>query len=161
MTADRPPEHGHVRPPVALGLATAAFGALVICGLGVTSLILDRDVIPVPGLGQIPGVLGTMFAIGAFALVVWLAVSRPHPSYGAAALAAVAALLAYPLGVWFGAVIGGSDLAAAAGAAGSVLLSWFAVVIALSAFACAWGAVALVRTDARRPRWPWEDPDDE
>ncbi|WP_442574696.1 hypothetical protein ACSBPH_12705 [Microbacterium sp. F51-2R] len=161
MTADRPPEHGHVRPLVALGLVTAAFGALVICGLGVTSLLLDQDVIAVPGLGQVPGVIGTIFAIGAFALVVWLAIRRPQPSYWSAALAAVVTLLAYPLGVWFGAVVTGADLAAAAGAAGAVVTSWFGLVIALAAFACAWAAVALVRTNARRPRWPWEDPDDE
>ena len=161
MTADRPPEHGHVRPLVALGLVTAAFGALVICGLGVTSLLLNEDVIPVPGLGQIPGVLGTIFAVAAFALVVWLTVSRRHASYWGSAIAAIAAVLAYPVGVWFGAVIGGEDLAAAAGAAGAVLTSWFGLVIALSAFVCAWAGVALVRTNARRPRWPWEDPDDE
>ncbi|QIG38608.1 hypothetical protein G5T42_03150 [Microbacterium sp. 4R-513] len=161
MTADRPPEHGHVRPLVALGLVTAAFGALVICALGVTSLLLDEDVIAVPGLGQIPGVLGTVSAIGAFALAVWLTIRRAHPSYWGAAIAAVAAVMAYPLGVWFGALLGGADLAAAAGAAGGVLTSWVGVVIAASAFACAWAGVALVRTNARRPRWPWEDPDDE
>ena len=140
---------------------TAAFGALVICALGVTSLVLDQDVIAVAGLGQVPGVIGTVFAIGAFAIVVWLTVSRPHPSYWGAGIAAVVTALAYPLGVWFGAVISGADLAAAAGAAGGVLISWFGFVIALAAFACSWAGVALVRTNARRPRWPWEDPEDE
>jgi len=161
MTADRPPEHGHVRPLVALGLVTAAFGALVICALGVTSLVLDQDVIAVPGLGQVPGWIGMIFSIAAFALVVWLTISRPRPSYGGAAVAAVVTVLAYPLGVWFGAVAGGADLAAATGAAGGILTSWFGLVIALAAFVCAWAGVALVRTNARRPRWPWEDPDDE
>ena len=49
MTADRSSEPGHVRPLVALGLATTAFIALLIFGLGMTSLVLDQDVIAVRG----------------------------------------------------------------------------------------------------------------
>jgi hypothetical protein len=140
---------------------TAAFVAVVIFGLGMTSLLLDQDVIAVRGLGQVPGVIGTIFAVGAFMLGLWLTIRRPQPSYAGAALTAVGVGLAYPLGVWFGALLQGEDLARAAGAAAGVLLSWFAVVIGASGFVCAWAGVALVRTNARRPRWRWEDPDDE
>jgi hypothetical protein len=161
MSADPPGEPGHVQPLVALGLVTAAFVALVIFGLGMTSLALNADVIAVPGLGQIPGILGTVFATGAFAAVMAIALRRPHPSYWAAPVAAVAVLLGYALGVWIGAVGGGTDLAAATAAVAGVLTSWFGLVIAGAALVCGWGGIALVRTRASRPRWPWEDPYDE
>ncbi|MFH8252176.1 hypothetical protein ACH3VR_17555 [Microbacterium sp. B2969] len=161
MTVDRPPEHGHVRPAVALGLTTAGFVALLIFGLGMTSLYLDEDVLAVPGLGQAPGITGTIFATGGFALCVGVGTRHPHPSYWLAAVTTLVVALAYPLGVWFGAVTSGADVAAATKAAGGVLTSWFGLVVAASALICSWSAVALVRTSARRPRWPWENPDDE
>lgn len=159
--ADRPPEHRPVRPLVALGLATAAFIALLIFGLGMTSLLLDQNVIAVRGLGQIPGVVGTTLATAGFAATTWIAVRRATPSFWGAALSAVVAFLCYGVGVWIAAVSGGADLAAATRAAGGVLTSWFGVVIAGAALVSSWGAIALVRTRAERPRWPWEDPDDE
>jgi hypothetical protein len=160
MAADRAPEPDRVRPSVALWLTTAGFVALLIFGLGMTSLALDEDVIAVPGLGQIPGVIGTVLATGAFCATLAIALRHRHPSYWTAAIAAVVVGLAFPLGVWIGAVAGGADLAAAAGAAGGLLTSWFGVVTAAVAFVCAWAGVALIRTRAQRPRWPWEDADD-
>lgn len=152
---------GPVRPLVALGLATAGFVALLIAGLGVTSLLLDAEVIGVPGLGQFPGILATALAVAGFAgsLALWL--RRRHPSYLGALVCGAVPYLAYVLGVWFGAVVAGADLAAAAAAAGAVAASWFGVVIAGAGFVSGWGGIALVRTRARRPRWPWEDPFDE
>ena len=161
MTETSRPEGGPVRPIVALGLAVAAFVALLICGLGVVSLLLDQDVLAVPGLGQIPGILGTAFTTAGFAVSLGLWLRRPHPSFWGAVVAALVCVLAYMFGVWCGAVLGGADLAAAAAAAGGVVTSWFGVVIAASGAICAWGGIALVRTRAQRPRWPWEDPFDE
>ncbi|MEU1971661.1 hypothetical protein ABZ477_08385 [Microbacterium sp. NPDC019599] len=161
MSADRAPQPGHVRPLVALGFATAAFVALLIFGLGMLSLLLDEDVIAVPGLGQLPGIVATIAATGAFALSLWIALRRQHPPLRGAVVTAVATALAYPAGVWFGALLADEALGDAARAAGGVFLSWFEVVIALAALACSWGGIALVRTDASRPRWPWEDPFDE
>ena len=146
---------------VALGLSIAAFVALLIFGLGMVSLLLDQDVLGVPGLGQVPGILGTVFTTAGFALSLGLWLRRPHPSYWGAAVAALTCLLSYSFGVWFGAVFAGADLAAAVAAAGGVVTSWFGVVIAASGAICAWGGIALVRTRAQRPRWPWEDPFDE
>ena len=45
-------------------------------------------------------------------------------------------------------------------AAGAFATSWFAVVLASTALIAGWTAVALVRTRAGRPRWPWEDRSD-
>ena len=145
---------------VALAFATAAFVALLIFGLGMTSLVLDEDVIAVRGLGQVPGITGTIAATGAFALSLWIALWRQPPLWGAA-VTMIATALAYPVGVWFGALLGDAALGTAASAAGGVLLSWFEIAIAVSAFVCAWAGIALTRTRASRPRWPWEDPFDE
>ena len=59
------------------------------------------------------------------------------------------------------ALLAEAELGTAASAAWGVLLSWFEVVIAVAAFVCAWAGIALTRTHASRPRWPWEDPFDE
>ena len=161
MTESSQHEGGPVRPLVALGLSVAAFVALLIFGLGMVSLLLDQDVLRVPGLGQVPGILGTALSTAGFALSLGLWLRRPHPSFWGAALAAVVCVLAYLFGVWFGAVLAGADLAAAAAAAGGVVTSGFGAVIAASGAISAWGGIALVRTRAQRPRWPWEDPFDE
>ena len=161
MTSDSDPRPGSVRPAVALAFATAGFVALFIFGLGMTSLLLDEDVIAVRGLGQVPGITGTIAATGAFALTLWIAIRRRHPSFYGAAVTMIATALAYPAGVWFGALLANAELGTAASAAGGVFLSWFEVVIAGAAFVCAWAGIALTRTSASRPRWPWEDPFDE
>ncbi|GAA2002203.1 hypothetical protein [Microbacterium ulmi] len=154
-----------VRPLVALGFATVAFIALLIFGLGMLSLLLDADVIGVPGLGQVPGVVGTVLATASFAAVLWAGLRRAgaglRPSFLGALWCAVAAFLGYVLGVWLGAVFSGSDLAASAAAAGGVAAGWFGAVVAGAGFVAGWGGIALVRTRAGRPRWPWESDDDE
>jgi hypothetical protein len=155
------PESGPVRPPVALAFALIGFVALAIFGLGMTSLALDADVIAVPGLGQVPGVIGMLSAAAAFALALWVGLRAPHPSFWTAPIAALAAALAEAFGVLVGAVATGADLAAAVAAAGGVAVGWVGVVIAGAALVAAWSGVALVRTRSSRPRWPWERDDPE
>jgi len=166
MAGDAPQgsSQGPVRPPVALAFATAGFFALLIFGLGMTSLATGEDVIAAPGLGQVPGVAGVVCATLAFAGGLWAAIARAgmrHPSYWGAAWTTAATFLAYLAGVWFGAVFTGADLGAATAVVGRLATSWFGLVIAAAAFVSAWAGVALVRTRARRPRWPWEDEFDE
>lgn len=181
---------GPVRPSIALVFATIGFVALTIFGLGMTSLLAGEDVIAAPGLGQIPGIAGVVCATLAFAGGLWAAISRAggaarvaapgtdpaegvagasssaaggtrHPSYGGAAWTTAAAFLAYVGGVWFGAVFTGADLAVATAVAGRLATSWFGLAVAAAAFVAAWSGIALVRTRAHRPRWPWEDEFDE
>jgi hypothetical protein len=147
---------GPVRPFTALAFATVGFIALLIFGLGMLSLFLDQEVIGVPGLGQFPGILGTALAVVAFAAVLWSFVRQRHPSFWGALPTALAPFAAYIAGVWIGAVATGADLAAATSAAGGVATSWFGVVVAASGLVSGWAGIALVRTKARRPRWPWE-----
>lgn len=150
-----------VRPALAIALAVVGFGALGICGLGVLSLVLDADVIAVPGLGALPGAAG--FAAATLALTLTLAVGlrRPHPSYAVAAVAAVVVLLGYLLGLGAGAVVAGVEPIRALAAAGGFAVSWFALALVGAAAVSGWLAVALVRTRASAPRWHWEDEDDD
>ncbi|HKP09048.1 MAG TPA: hypothetical protein VJU58_17500, partial [Microbacterium sp.] len=84
-----------------------------------------------------------------------------HPSYWGAAWTTAATFLAYLGGVWFGAVFTGADLGVATAVVGRLATTWFGLVVAAAAFVAAWSGIALVRTHARRPRWPWEDEFDE
>lgn len=187
---DRERGGGSVRPPVALAFATVSFVALLIFGLGMTTLLLEEDIVATPGFGQMPGVIATVCAVGAFALGLWIAIRPPRartrgtdatttpvpqaaqaptgegtraarPSFWNALWIVAATLLAYLVGLWWGAVLTGADLGVASGVAGRIGSSWFALVIAGAALVAAWGGIALVRTRAGRPRWPWEKDDDE
>lgn len=184
------PSQGPVRPPVALAFATMGFIALLIFGLGMTSLATGEDVIASPGLGQAPGIAGVVCATLAFAGGLWAAIARAgsrtdaaapardaapasagagsiaragarHPSYWGALWTTAATFLAYLGGVWFGAVFTGADLGVATAVVGRLATTWFGVVVAAAAFVSSWAGIALVRTRARRPRWPWEDEFDE
>jgi hypothetical protein len=84
-----------------------------------------------------------------------------HPSFWGSAWTTAACFLAYIGGVWLGAVLSGVDVGVATAVAGRLATSWFGVAVALAAFVCSWAGIALVRTRARRPRWPWEDEFDE
>ena len=161
MTGAAPPEREPVRPGVALALTLVSFLALVIAGLGVVSLVTDQDVIATPGLGQLPGITGIVGTAGAFALGVWLALLRPQSSFWNALWVAVACFLGYLVGVVVGILIAGAGPAVAAGVAGRIATGWFGLVVALAAVVSAWSAIALVRTRARRPRWPWESDEEQ
>lgn len=160
MTGDGQ-QRGPVRPAVAVALATVGFFALLIFGLGMLSLLTDRDVVAVPGLGQIPGVAATAAATLAFAGGLVAALRRPHPSFWAALWIAGGVLAAYAVVLTIAAIATGAALGDAVAAAGGVLASGFAVVIAAAAAVAAWSGIALVRTRAARPRWPWESDADE
>ncbi|MFE7843851.1 hypothetical protein ACFUTX_01500 [Microbacterium sp. NPDC057407] len=161
MSGDDGHGGGPVRPVTAVVFATAAFIALLIFALGMTSLVLDEDVVATPGLGQIPGVVASAAATAAFAGGLWAAVRRRPASYGGSVWTALGAYLAYLAGMWATAVATGAGLAVATSVVGRIATGWFGVVIALAAFVAAWGGIALVRTRAGRPRWPWEDDEDE
>lgn len=150
---------GPVRPLVAVAFATAGFVALLIFGLGMVSLLLDEDVIPAPDGGQLSGILGTTLATIAFAVALWAVVRAATATFWGALGTTLAAYLAYLAGVWLGAT--GSGPAAATSVMGSVAVSWFGLVVAAVGFVAGWAGIALVRTRAHRPEWPWEHDEDE
>lgn len=145
-----------VSPRVATALSVVGFFALLVAGFGMLSLLSGADVLPVAGLGRAPGIAATACATAAVAGAIWTSVRRARPAYGSAVLVAIVAFLAYLLGLLVGAVFAGTDPARAAAAVGGFATSWFAVVLASAALIAGWTAVALVRTRAGRPRWPWE-----
>ncbi|MEZ3159085.1 hypothetical protein AB1K54_00920 [Microbacterium sp. BWT-B31] len=145
-----------MRKPVAVVFATIAYVALEIAGLGMTSLLLDEDVIAASDLGPLPGVVGTCLATVVFVVGLALSLRPARASFWGALWTALATALAYVAGAGLGALLAGSGLAVAAAAAGRIVTGWFGVVVLVSAFVSAWGGIALTRTRAHRPQWPWE-----
>jgi hypothetical protein len=152
---------GPVRPLVALGLATVAFIALLIFGLGMVSLLTGAAIVATPGLGQVPGIFATALTIAVFALVLWPGLRAPQPSYVAVAWTAAACYAAYVGGMWMGVLVASGEFAVAGEVAGRIATTWFGFVVAGAAAIAAWGGIALARTRSERPRWPWEDEFDE
>lgn len=150
-----------VRPALALAFTAAGFVALLIAGFGIVSLLTDTEVIGIPGLGAVPGAAAFAAATVAFAGLTWLSVRVPHPSFVSVVAVIAGVFLVYLAGLWVGALVTGTDAGRATAAVSGFVGSSFAVVLAASAAVCAWVAVALVRTRASRPRWPWEDEDDD
>jgi hypothetical protein len=146
---------------MALAFALVGYVALVIAGFGVVSLTTNQDVIAVSGSGQLPGILGVILASGAFAGILWLHIRRGHPSFWAALWIAAGSFLAYLFGVGVAEVAETQDVAAAATVVAHLSTTLFGAVVGGAALVAAWCGIALVRTRARRPRWPWEHDEDE
>ncbi len=142
-------------------LATISFFALAIFGLGALSVATDTDIISVPGLGQIPGAAGMLAALAGFALMLWSSVRRPHPSFLAVPVAALVTALAHLLAVWSGVLLGTGDLIVSTVVAGDLVRGGASAVLLLVAAVAAWGGIALRRTRAQHPRWPWEGDEEE
>ena len=145
---------GGVRPPVAVALASVGFGSLAVFGLGFTSLLTDADVVATPGLGNIPGAAAMLATAVTFVVAEAFAVRRR--SYVDVLIVTAAVVLAYLAGLVVGGILFGVDVARAVSAAGGFATSVFCVVLAAAAAVAAWAGVALVRTRAQRPQWPWE-----
>jgi hypothetical protein len=148
---------GSVRPGVALAFTTIGFAALTIGGLGVASLLLEKDVIAAPGFGQAPGAIGVALAVAAFAATLWAVLRRAHPSFWGGAGAALVAFLVYLAAVWIAGAVQTADILLAASAAGGLVTGGFAFIVLAAGLVAGWAGVALVRARRRRPRWPWED----
>ena len=142
-------------------LATVGFFALAVFGLGALSVGTDRDIIAVPGLGQVPGVAGMIAAVAAFALLLWATVRRPRPAFTATVAIALLAALAHLVVVWIAVLIGTGDVVIATAVAGDLVRGGASLVLVVAAAVGAWGGIALRRTRAEHPRWPWERDEEE
>lgn len=138
-----------------------SFFALTILGLGVLSLFADRDIITVPRLGQLPGIVGMVLAVLAFALALRAVLADRRPSFVATVFLALGAALVHLGGVWGASIAEGAGAVGATAAAGQLVLGGASAVIVVAALIAAWVAIALRRTAARAPRWPWEKDDDD
>lgn len=142
-------------------LATISFFALAVFGLGALSVATDTDIIAVPDLGQAPGVVGMLAAVTAFALMLWSSLRRRRPSYVATIAIALVAGLAHLAAVWITVMIGAENLVLATAVAGDLVRGGASAILVLAALIAAWGGIALRRTRAEHPRWPWEHDEDE
>lgn len=154
------PRPAGVTPPVAVVFAAVTFIALSIGGLGVASLALNADVIPVRGLGAIPGVIGQVAALALFAGVLLWGLKADPPSYLTAIPCAIAAFVGEAVGIVIGALVSGADPARGVAAAGSVALGFPGPVVAAAGLLAGLLGVFLSRTRADGPRWRWEDDDE-
>ena len=159
--SDRREAAGPVAWPLALVLTAVGYLALVIAGLGIGSLITDADVIAVPRLGPVPGPLAVVGSGAAFALVTWRAVRLIRPRFTAVIGVTIASYLSYGVVGAVAALFVSGELGAASAVFVELLLRWPALVVAVSAAIASWSAIALVRTRAAQPRWPWEREDEE
>ncbi|UWF78736.1 hypothetical protein JRG78_10475 [Microbacterium sp. EF45047] len=125
------------------------------------SYFADIDIIAVSALGQWPGIAGMFVAVAVFTGMLWPVLRVPHPLYPPVALVAVVTGLAHLAAVWLSALVAGSGLAPASAAVSQLVLRGPSAVLLLAAAVAAWIAVALRRTRARPPHWPWERAADE
>ena len=146
---------------MAVVLSTIGFFALAVFGLGALSVATDTDIIAVPNLGQVPGVAGMIAAVASFALVLWSTLRRSQPSYAATIAIALTAGLAHLIVVWTAVLIGDGNLVLATAVAGDLVRGGASAVIVLAALIAGWGGIALRRTRAEHPRWPWERDEEE
>lgn len=152
----REPEPAGVSAVLALAMAVVSFFALAILGLGVLSNLTDTDIIAVPGIGAAPGVFGMLAAVVFFALPLWSALRRAAPSFVSVPVIALTSALAHLVVVWLTVLFGSGDLVLATVVAGGFVRGGASLVLLLAAAVAAWGGIALRRTHARHPRWPWE-----
>ena len=161
MPNPRGPESAGVSAVLAVVLATISFFALAVFGLGALSIATDTDIIAGPDLGQTPGVIGMLAAVVSFALMLWSTLRRPQPSYVATIAIALVAGLVHLAAVWVGVLIAAGSFVLATAVAGHLVRGGASAVLVLAALIAAWGGIALRRTRAEHPRWPWERDDDE
>jgi hypothetical protein len=154
------PRPAGVTPPVAVVFASIIFIALSIAALGVASLILDADVIPVRGLGAVPGVVGQVLALASFAGVLLWGLRASPPTFLTAVPCAVAAYVGEVVGVVIGALVSGADLTRGVAAAGSVAVGFAGPIVAAAGLAAGLFGVLLVRARTSGPRWRWEGDED-
>ena len=153
---------GRFPPAALLAFAVVGFVALVVFGSGMLSLATDRDVIATPGMSPVPGPLAFGVAAIAFAGVLWPVLRAERPRYTTVIVVALASALAHLAALWVLALVFGGDLATATAAVAGVATGWGSAVVAGSGVVAGWAAIAVRRTAAHQPRWPWErDEDDE
>lgn len=161
MTDPRRPQPSGVSAWMALGMATILFFALVVLGFGIITFFTDRDIIATSGLGQVPGILGMLAALIAFIATLRTTLVPPRPAYPPVLLTALATPLAHLFIVWIAVLIAGHGFVTATSVAADLVRYGSTLILFASAAVSAWTGVALRRTRAHRPQWPWEGEDNE
>lgn len=164
MTTDRDPRGetpAGVSAVTALTVGWVSYAALAILALGMVSYFANVDVIPAEGVYRWAGIVGMLVSIGAFAGMLGPVLRAPRPSFTSALLVALVAALLHLAAIWVSALIGGGGVAGSTAVASTLILQGGSLSLLLAAFVAAWVAIALRRTRAGRPHWPWEAGADE
>jgi hypothetical protein len=140
-------------------MTTIGFFALAVFGLGAMSIVTDAEIIEVPQAGQAPGIVGMIFAVAVFAAMVYLAVRIAHPKFRSVWTIAIATAFAHMLAASIGALLVTGDFVNALAVMGELITGGASLVVLVAAAIGGWAGVALRRTRAKRPRWPWERDD--
>lgn len=147
---------------VIAGFATALYLAVVVCGYGFVSLLLDVEVVADPRAGVLVGPAAVGASVLAVLATLGLRLRRPQRMLGTVVIAAATSWLALVLVAMVGHVLGTTG-----GVLDSVLfglgfgIGWFGLLVPASAALAASLAVIVARGRAEgmdRPRWPWERP---
>lgn len=144
-------------------MGAVLFVALLIFTTGLASMLTESDVIEEPGFGQLPAVMGVVFATLAFIGIVAPPVLRGQPGYRVALWAALGSAGAYLFTIFVIGVFAGHDPALVASVVGRLATYWYGPLVALSAALAAGGVVAVTHTSehgAGGARWPWEHDDE-
>ena len=157
----------HGAPPtgvsalLALVIGFVGFAALAILGLGMLSFFRDIDILSVPGLDWWPAIVAMILAIAAFCWMLWPSLSRGRPSFLAVPAVALITAVAHLVALWLAALVSGVGTASALLAVSQLVMRGSSLVVLVAAAVGAWVAIALRRTRAAAPHWPWEDHDAE
>lgn len=143
--------------PLLVALASIVYLAMLVAGLGVASAITDEDIISTPGVSIVAAYAAAAAAIAAFALLLVGPVSREKSSYWSAASTAIGCAGIYTIALAIGVFVSSADLSLMGSVLSEVLVGWVVPVVLGSAFVVAWGTIAMRRTEAKPPHWPWED----
>lgn len=153
--------HGHESRGVSAALATVmttvGFFAIAVLGLGILSAVTDRDIISFPGLGPVPGVVGMIGAIVVFAGLTSLAVRMKQPRFRSVWTIAIMTGLGHLLTVGVAVLVNTGEFVDALSVMSGLVTGGASAVLTAVAAVAGWVAVALRRTRASRPRWPWEN----
>ncbi len=149
-----------MRAEVATAFASIAYGALLVCVIGFVALWSGSAPLADEGLGAVPTMLAGVCGLLAFAGVLLRATQPERPAFTAVIPVAVAAALGHLVALWLLALAFGAGAATATAAAADAVVGGTSLVFLLVAGVCGWAGIALRRTDADRPRWPWEGQDE-
>ena len=146
-----------VPAPALVAFASVGYLALLVSGLGFGSLIIDDDVITTAGVSTLAAYVAAGISILAFAGFLLGPLRRDRPSFWFAASTALGATAVHALTLGVAVLVSNGDLGVVGGVLSEVLVGWVSPLILVAALVASWAAIAVRRTAAHRPRWPWED----
>jgi len=144
---------------LATAMTTIGFFAIAVFGLGALSILTDAEIVEVPEAGQAPGIIGMIFAVAVFGGILYLAVRIAHPTFRSVWAISIATAFVHMLAAGIGALVVTGDFVNALAVMGELVTGGASLVILVTAAIAGWAGVALRRTRAKRPRWPWERDD--